>query len=154
MRGWWSSLQGVEDVLAKICLLLSALIVFAGGVGRFVGHPLDWSMDFATFCFAWATFLGADLAFKENRHVAVEILLGRLPEAYQRYVRTLIWGLIVLFLCVLIVYSALAAYQVRFRSFQGIQGFSYSWVMLSVAVGSLLMMLTALRRLREAGRGE
>ena len=41
------------------------------------------------------------------------------------------------------------AYLTRFRSFQGIPGFSYTWVTLSVALGSLLMLLTALGKLRE-----
>ena len=47
-------LQRVEEFLAKAFLLASTLIVFAGGVGRFLGHPLDWSIDLATFTFAWA----------------------------------------------------------------------------------------------------
>ena len=72
-------LQRVEEFLAKAFLLASTLIVFAGGVGRFLGHPLDWSIDLATFTFAWAVFLGGDLALRENRHVAVENLEFRPP---------------------------------------------------------------------------
>lgn len=154
MRSWWFFLRAIEDALARACLLLSVLIVLAGGVMRFLGHPLEWSIDLATFCFAWAAFLGADLALKDNRHVAVEALLNRLPVRYRRYVRTLVWVLVALFLFVLVIYGSLAAYQVRFRSFHGIPGFSYAWVMLSVAVGSLLMALTALSKLREAIRGD
>ena len=135
-------LQRVEEFLAKAFLLASTLIVFAGGVGRFLGHPLDWSIDLATFTFAWAVFLGGDLALRENRHVAVENLLHLLPPGATRSQTPT--------LALFFVYSLQAAYQTRFRSFQGIPGFSYAWVTLSASAGSLLMLLTALGRLRQA----
>lgn len=149
-----SFLERIEEFLAKAFLLASTLIVFTGGVGRFLGHPLDWSMDLATFCFAWAVFLGADLALKEGRHVAVETLVRLFPPALQRSVTLAMWGLVALFLLLLAFYSIQAAYQVRFRSFQGIPGFSYTWVTLSVATGSLLMLTTALGKLRTVWRGD
>ncbi len=146
--------QRLEELLAKGFLLASTLIVFAGGVGRFLGHPLDWSIDLATFCFAWAVFLGGDLALREGRHVAVENLLHFLPPAARRRIGLLVWTAVSLFLLLLAVYSVQAAYQARFRSFQGIPGFSYTWVTLSVTAGSLLMFSTALGRLRALLRGE
>lgn len=119
-------------------------------MGRFLGHPLDWSIDLATFTFAWAVFLGGDLALRENRHVAVENLLHLLPPGARRWARVGVWLLVALFLALFFVYSLQAAYQTRFRSFQGIPGFSYAWVTLSASAGSLLMLLTALGRLRQA----
>ncbi len=58
MARYLKILHHLEELLAKGFLLASTLIVFAGGTGRFLGHPLDWSIDLATFCFAWAVFLG------------------------------------------------------------------------------------------------
>lgn len=58
MRRHAALIHKLEELLAKGFLLASTLIVFAGGVGRFLGHPLGWSIDLATFCFAWAVFLG------------------------------------------------------------------------------------------------
>jgi len=143
----------LEQALAQAFLAACALIVFAGGVGRFLGHPLDWSMDLASFCFAWAVFLGADLALRENRHVAVDNLVRLLPPRVRRWVQAGTWALVALFLLTLFAYSLVAAYQARFRSFQGIPGFSYAWVTLSVGLGSLLMFTSALERLRRALKG-
>ncbi|AFV77387.1 TRAP transporter small permease [Thermus oshimai] len=144
-----SRIQRLEEALAMVCLLASTLVVFAGGVARFLGHPLDWSIDLATFFFAWAVFLGADLALKEGRHVAVDTFLAFLPPKVRWGVRLLTWSLVALFLLLLAYYGFQMAYLTRFRSFQGIPGFSYTWVTLSVALGSLLMLLTALGKLRE-----
>ncbi|MEZ0347813.1 MAG: TRAP transporter small permease [Thermus sp.] len=141
-----------EQTLAQAFLLASTLIIFAGGVGRFLGRPLDWSMDLATFCFAWAVFLGADLALREGRHVAVDNLVRLLPPRAQRWVCGAVWLFVALFLALLFAYSLQAAHQARFRSFQGIPGFSYAWVTLSVSLGSLLMLTTALGRFWRALR--
>ncbi len=110
-------------------------------------------MDFATFCFAWAVFLGADLALREDRHVAVDNLVRLLPPRVRRWVQAATWALVAVFLLALFVYGLVAAYQARFRSFQGIPGFSYGWVMLSVSLGSLLMLTTALERFRRVLKG-
>jgi TRAP-type C4-dicarboxylate transport system permease small subunit len=148
MRGpSWA--KELEEALAKVALLASSLLVFVGGVARFLGRPLDWSIDLATFCFAWAVFLGADLALKEGRHMAVDTLLVFLPPKARLGVRLFIWGLIALFLLLLAWYSFQMAYLSRARTFQGIPEFSYTWVALSVAVGSLLMGFTALGKLWE-----
>ncbi|GLV47133.1 transporter [Thermus sp. LT1-2-5] len=142
-----------EEGLAVIFLAASALVVFAGGVGRFLGHPLDWSMDLATFSFAWAVFLGADLALRENRHVAVDNLARLFPPKARRWVQLATWALVAVFLLTLFAYSLVAAYQTRFRSFQGVPGFSYAWVTLSVSLGSFLMFTTALERVRRILKG-
>lgn len=144
-----SRFQRLEEALAKACLLASTLVVFIGGVARFLGHPLNWSMDLATFLFAWAVFLGADLALKEGRHVAVDTFLAFLPPKVRWKVRLFTWGLVALFLLLLAYYGFQMAYLTRFRTFQGIPGFSYTWVTLSVALGSLLMAFTALGKMRE-----
>jgi len=81
--------------------------------------------------------------------VAVDTLLVFLPPKVRLGVWFLIWGLITLFLLILAWYSFQMAYLSRMRTFQGIPEFSYTWVALSVSVGSLLMGLTALGKLWE-----
>ncbi len=85
--------------------------------------------------------------------MAVENLVRLLPPKVRQQVSLLVWALVAAFLLLLALYSAQAAYQTRFRSFQGIPGFSYTWVTLSVTLGSLLMGLTALSKLRSLLRG-
>lgn len=137
----------LEEGLAQGFLALTVAVVFAGGVARFLGRPLDWAMDLATFSFAWCVFLSADVALRQNRHLAVEFFTARLPSKWQRGLRVLNLLLISLLLGLLLYYSLQMAYLTRFRSFQGIPGFSYTWVTLSVSAGSLLLLTTTLGRL-------
>ncbi|RIH82074.1 Tripartite ATP-independent periplasmic transporter, DctQ component [Meiothermus luteus] len=142
----------LEEGLAQFFLALTVAVIFAGGVARFLGRPLDWAMDLATFAFAWCVFLSADVALRQDRHLAVELLTGRLSPRWRLGLRLFSLLLMALFLALLFGYSLQMAYLTRFRSFQGIPGLSYTWVTLSVSVGSLLLLLTTLGRIRQAWR--
>ena len=148
MPHWTERLARVEELLAQIFLALTVGATFLGGVARFLGSPLGWAMDLATFSFAWTVFLGADVAFRQDRHMAVELFVNLLPEKVRRSVRLFNFCLITLFLGALLVYSLQMAYLTRFRTFQGIPGFSYTWATLSVSAGSLLLLVTTVGRIQ------
>ena len=38
-----------------------------------LGHPLNWTTDVATCLFAWACFLCADIAWRSNSLMAIEL---------------------------------------------------------------------------------
>ena len=59
------------------------------------------------------------------------------------------FGVILTFLVFLLVYGVILAYGSRFRTFQGIPGFSYMWVTLSVPLGSLLLLISSIRKGKE-----
>ncbi len=106
-------------------------------------------MDLATFCFAWAVFLSANVALRQDRHVAVELFTRLLPPKGQLALKLCQLGLIAAFLLALLLYGLELAYTTRFRTFQGIPGLSYTWVTLSVPVGSLLLLVTTTQRIFE-----
>jgi TRAP-type C4-dicarboxylate transport system permease small subunit len=106
-------------------------------------------MDTATFLFAWAAFFSADVALRRDRHIRVEALVKYFPPQAQRSIALLNYAVILAFLVFLIVYGVTLAYGSRFRTFQGIPGFSYMWVTLSVPVGSLLLLVTSILKGRE-----
>jgi TRAP-type C4-dicarboxylate transport system permease small subunit len=57
-------------------------------------------------------------------------------------------ALILAFLSAMVYFGIKLAYISRVRVFQGIPGFSYTWVTLSVPVGSFLMMITTVLKMR------
>ena len=142
-----------EEHLAQILLGLTVVVVLVGAIARFAAVPLPWSMEVATFLFAWAAFFSADVALRENRHVSVDFFVDRLPAKARAAIKLVDYLLIMAFLLFLIGYGIEMTYRTRFRAFQGIPGFSYLWVTLSVPVGSFLLLLTTLQKIGEmAGR--
>ena len=146
LQAWW----------AASFLLAMVALIFLGGVTRMGGHPLNWTGDVATALFAWACFLCADIAWRRNGLMAVEIVTSLLPRAGKRLCRLFNYALITAFLVYLMVMGTWLSWISRVRSFQGIPEVSYSWVTMSLPVGALLLLITTALKVRDElqGRGE
>jgi TRAP-type C4-dicarboxylate transport system permease small subunit len=154
MKKLYDSLCKAEAVIASAFLLAMVALIFIGGLARLAHYPLNWTIDLATCLFAWACFLAADVAWRNNSMMAIEVITSRLPEPVQTVLRRLNYALISLFLAYLIYYGFYLAWVSRVRSFQGIPGVSYSWVTISLPVGALLLLITTVLKIRADLRGE
>ncbi len=143
----YDSICRVEESVAGFLLVVILTLIFGAAVARGLGHPLAWGMDMATFLFGWAVFLAADAAMREDRHVNVDVFVRLLPKKARFYIGVVNHAIIVAFLGFLIVYGIKMSYLTRFRTFQGIPGFSYTWVTLAVPVGSLLLLITTVLKI-------
>jgi TRAP-type C4-dicarboxylate transport system permease small subunit len=152
MKKAYALLCAVEAVLAGLFLLAMVILIFAGGIARLAHHPLNWTIDIATCLFAWACFLAADIAWRNGNLMSVEILTERLPVAAQRFLITVNYVLIALFLVFLIISGVWLAYVSSTRSFQGIPGISYSWITASLPAGAAMLLLTTLVKLAQHRR--
>ncbi len=142
-----------EAFVAQITLWGMVLLIFAAGVARLVGSPINWAVDMSTCLFAWSCFLSADIAWRENKLMRVDVFLRLFPQRMQRPLEVLNYVVLVGFFLYLIVFGVILSYTTRVRTFQGIPGFSYTWVTLSVPVGAIFLLLTAIVKIRrEFGR--
>ncbi|HEV7437389.1 MAG TPA: TRAP transporter small permease subunit, partial [Pseudorhizobium sp.] len=78
MRKIYDMIGKFEAVAAGTLLTLMVLLIFSGGLARLAAHPLNWTMDFATCFFAWACFICADIAWRRNALMSIELLTERL----------------------------------------------------------------------------
>jgi TRAP-type transport system small permease protein len=124
-------------------------LIFLGGVSRVLGYPLNWSTDFATAFFAWACFLCADIAWRKNSLMAIELVPARLPPRARKALRLANYAIISVFLVYLMVMGTWLAWTSRVRSFQGIPEISYSWVTASAVAGGLLLLVTTALKVRD-----
>jgi TRAP-type C4-dicarboxylate transport system permease small subunit len=137
-----------EMLVAQYSLGILAFLVFAAAVGRFLYHPMNWAMDAATFLFAWTVFLGADAAMRFDRLFCIEVITGKLSQKAQLYLKSINYMIIIIFLLGMIGYGLWLSYTTRLRTFQGIPGFSYTWVTLSVPFGCALMLITSILKIK------
>ena len=70
----------IERRLSEILLLFMVVFVFIAASLRWFGYPLVWSVDLAQLLFIWISFIGADIALQNNKHIGVDILTRNLPE--------------------------------------------------------------------------
>jgi TRAP-type C4-dicarboxylate transport system permease small subunit len=154
MRRLYDGICAAEAWVAGAFLILMVLLIFLGGVLRMIGWPINWSGDAATALFAWACFLCADIAWRRNSLMSVDVLTVRLPHPVRRAIKLLNYGLIAIFLVYLMTFGLYLSWISRARSFQGIPSVSYSWVTLSLSAGSLLLLITTIRHIRAELRGD
>jgi TRAP-type C4-dicarboxylate transport system permease small subunit len=148
MRKFHASIRNLELSVAKYALALLTLLVFAAALARTAGHPISWAIDIATFLFAWCVFLGGDIAIREDKLFAIGVVTARLPWKAQLVLNTINYVIIAVFLLAMIGYGSWLSYITRVRPFQGIPGFSYSWVTISVPIGCALMLLSVIQKIR------
>jgi len=136
-------------LVAKAALFALAFLVFAAAVARTIRNPINWAIDVATFLFAWCVFLGGDIAIRKDRLFCIVVLTSKLPQKAQLCIKVINHAIIAAFLVGMIGYGAWLSYTTRLRTFQGIPGFSYTWVTVSVPIGCALMLTSVIRRIRE-----
>lgn len=154
MQKIYERVCATETWIASVFLIVMVILIFLGGVMRMLGHPINWSTDVATALFAWACFLCADIAWRRNSMMAIEVFTDRLPEGVQTMLRMVNYVLIVGFLVYLAVMGVYLSWISRVRSFQGIPQVSYSWVTMSLPVGAALLLVTTALKIRGEFRGE
>lgn len=152
MRKAYQLLCRAEAALAGAFLIVMVILIFSGGVARMLGHPLNWTTDFATCLFAWACFLCADIAWRRGSLMSIELLTSRLPPGMQTLCRHINYAVISGFLVYVVVAGIWLSWISRARSFQGIPEISYSWVTASLPVGALLLLLTTFLKVRDERR--
>jgi len=147
MRSFHHHLGRAEAVIAGSFLVLMVVLIFAGGVGRLMGYPLNWSGDAATALFAWACFLSADIAWRHNALMSVDLFVGRLSPSWRHALGIASHLIVLTFLAFIVIAGLWLAWISRARTFQGLPNVSYSIVTLSLPVGCALMFLTSVFKL-------
>lgn len=152
MKKFYEAICFAEVLIAQVFLVVMVVLIFTAGVARLMGHPINWSIDVATCVFAWACFFSADVAWRKNKLMSVDVLTKSLSETAQKRLRMVNYTILTLFLLYIIPTGTWLSYISRERSFQGIPEFSYSWVTMSMPVGGLLLLVTTLLKVREEFR--
>ena len=148
MKKLYDHLCEFEAFVARITLWGMVILIFLAGVARLLKDPINWAVDMSTCLFAWSCFLSADVAWRENKLMNVDVFVRLYPEKLQRFAKLFNYIVLLGFFLYLIVFGLWLSYTTRERTFQGIPGFSYTWVTLSVPVGAFFLLMTAILKIK------
>ena len=139
----------IEDVF--LAALLTLMILLAGWqiVQRnFIGGGMSWGDELLRLMVLWIGLLGAMAASRDNRHVAIDLMLRFLPKKFKPYVQ------IALHLFTAIVCGMLAYYSFSFVQMEHeyqtkvLTGLPAWWFELILPLGFGMMSLRYLGHLR------
>ena len=128
-------------------MMVMATVVFVNVVTRYaLGFSLTWSEELARYLMIWVTYLGAGLAMREGRHVAIEYFQALLPGPLIPYFRAFV-GLVILiflgFVTVLGFQLSSFAWQQRTPVLELPQGLIYLAIPLGAVLFGLHLILIA-----------
>lgn len=132
-----------------LMMMVMATLVFVNVVSRYVfGDSLNWSEEVSRYLMIWVTYLGAGLAMREGKHVAIEYGQGLLPRWLQPWFRGLLALVILGFMGVLMVVGVQFS-EFAWRQRSPVMQWPMGAVYLAIPIGALLFALHFLAMIRE-----
>lgn len=94
-----NSLLNLDFVLTGITFIALVSITFVGVIMRyFLNNPLVWLEEVQLMCFVWIVFFGSGAAFRTGNHVAIEMIVDKLPSGIKKIVEVLIYITVIIVL--------------------------------------------------------
>ncbi len=135
-----------SDILERLCLIgagallvINLLDVMLGVFARFYRPPM-WTTDLARITLVWMVMLAGAPALKRGEHMAIRIIVDRLPRVPQKIVavlRRLVFAGILIFM---VVYGYNYAYKLRLFTIMTL-GIKKNIPLMSIPVGMALMLI-------------
>jgi TRAP-type C4-dicarboxylate transport system permease small subunit len=90
-----NALKHLEEILGCCCLVVFVSLTLVNVVLRYgFNFVLSWAEEVILIAFSWSVFLGAITAFRQDRHVAIDVIVAMFPAKVRRVVYILIDALV------------------------------------------------------------
>ncbi|WP_082224110.1 TRAP transporter small permease [Pseudorhodobacter wandonensis] len=136
-----------ENAVTFMALLMLVLCVLWGVFTRYIStQPAAWTGELSGILFTWVVFIGAATAFRDGRHIRVDLLVEMLPSRAAWALRLLADLIVVAFLA----YSTFLSVQMLMQGASRVSPvlrIPFSWVYLAPAIAFGLMTIAAALRL-------
>jgi len=148
-------LSGALDALYRACIwsagiaiFLMSLIIPVGVFMRyFLGVGAQWPEPIAILLMMVFTFIGAAAAYRAGGHIAVTMLVDRLPQALQNAALRVV-DLLMLLVCLFVTgYGARLVMETMGQSIAELPWLPVGVTYLAIPVGSLVTLLFVLERM-------
>jgi TRAP-type C4-dicarboxylate transport system permease small subunit len=119
--------KGVDALLAAL-LLAMVLMVFGNVVLRYgFNSGIAVSEELSRFCFVWLTFLGAIAAMRDNAHLGMDNLVGKLSRR-GKLVCLAASQCLILLSCAMLAWGTWRQHEVNATNMAPVTGLSMIWV--------------------------
>ena len=141
-----TQLNKILYLVTGIALTALVLIVLTGIVSNQFGLQITWTEECAKFLLGWVVMLGAVIAYIENAHLGVDILVTRFSPQAQRISKLFTTLIVLIFSIWVMVYGGSKLFLGGLESGQIISalGIQKAWFYLSLPVSGTLISLFAI----------
>jgi TRAP-type C4-dicarboxylate transport system permease small subunit len=134
-------LNRAVDACVMSLMAVLAVVLFLAVITRYMfNFPLAWSEEVSRYAFVWLSFLGAELCFRANMHIGVDLLVRLFPLRVQQ----IVWRGGQALAAILLIGLLIAGINMTALTYDQLSpalGIPMSFVYLAVPVGAALMCL-------------
>ena len=141
MKKVYNAYCKAEEFLFSFLFAVMVALVFSSAIARGIGKPLAWSLDVAQLLLCWTSLVGADVAFRHDKFIGLDLFTRKMPVKVQKVLEIVVLVLLQVAFCIFIYYGVMLSIKSWKRSFQTLP-ISYSFVTIALPVMSTLMTLT------------
>ena len=130
-----------EEVVAGVCVVVMAVLVFFQVVMRYVfSAPTSWSDEIAVYAMLWSVYISASWAVRERAHIRVMNLINLFPGRIGlglAVLSDLVWFVFAIYLTWQSFLLHLSMWELPFES--PVLGVAQKWPYLCLVAGFALM---------------
>ena len=141
MKKVYNAYCKAEEFLFSFLFAVMVALVFSSAIARGIGKPLAWSLDVAQLLLCWTSLVGADVAFRHDKFIGLDLFTRKMPVKVQKVLEIVVLALMQVAFCIFIYYGVMLSIKSWKRSFQTLP-ISYSFITIALPVMSTLMTLT------------
>ena len=141
---WIDMLNKAVGVIVTIMLAVMSLLILMQVISRFaIEHPYAWTEELARYLMIYSVFLGAALALRQHKMIAVEIIAESLKPKARKMMKIGIMILTVVFLIILLK-QGLNMLPIVSRQSSSALGWSMDKAYMAIPIGAALMIINAI----------
>lgn len=134
-----SILLAALNYFTAISLVIMVILVFINAFLRYAfNSSIPASEELSRYFFIWVSFLGAIVAFKDKKHVGVDILTQKLKRSTKEVIET-IGDLITLFAFGVMFFGGISFFKTSAASKGPTTGIPFGFISVSIIIASLAM---------------
>ena len=142
-RKFGNAYNKIEEYLLVSSLVFTVLLVFYQVIMRYVfNNSSFWSEEVARYVFMWQIWMGASIGFKDDKHIKIELITGRLRGKVKVFF-SLVSNLLMFLFCVFLVVKGWEFLMLTYRLKMVTPALRYSYVYVyaSMPLSSLIVGL-------------
>lgn len=149
--------RGLDVALRWLCVGLFAVLVLVVVWQVFsrqvLSAPSTWSEELAKYVFIWLGLFGAALVFGERGHIAVDALVRKLPDRWQRWNAVLGQTVIAAFAVLVLIYGGWQVSELAWNQSMPGLPLKVGWLYLALPLSGVLVLFYTVYHLAAVVRG-
>ena len=129
---------------------MMATLIFAQVVARYAFHnSITWSEELGKFVFVWMSFIGLAVAIRQNKHVALDLLLRKVNPQIKRII-SILNNILLIVLAIAIIWSGLKMIGLPGRQFTPALQIPMTYIYYVIPASGILMLYYVVQLLFKA----